>query len=104
MDAIADINGDGILDAMAARYYKAFRDYTGTVLGNGDGTFGPFLYMPPYPVLPPNVLVADMNGDGKPDLVFPWYGGIAVMLNTTAQVSDYPLLHCRPRLSPQGIR
>ena len=96
VDAIADINGDGIPDVVAAKYSGAFRDWSGIELGNGDGTFGPFIQLPI--LLPSNVLAADMNGDGKLDLVFPWSNGypvssgIAVMLNITPKaVPDFSL-------------
>jgi hypothetical protein len=82
--AIADLNGDGRPDAV----YEVAGDIiqTGLMLGNGDGTFGS----------PSNVfastgdgralvaeMVADMNGDGRADLVFVASGAVGVLLNTT---------------------
>jgi len=59
----ADLNGDGALDLVLP-----ISDGASVLLGNGDGTFRPYVI---YPV--PGVFgrgaVADVNGDGKPDLV-----------------------------------
>jgi len=62
-------------------------------LGNGDGTFGPAtipsvadnINQPTYGTGPGQIVVADMNGDGKPDLVTMGtssdnYGEVAVSL------------------------
>jgi hypothetical protein len=60
--AVADLNGDGIPDLMAAT--------TNTVnifLGNGDGTFrGPVYYKGGS--FPGSVVTGDFNGDGKLDI------------------------------------
>ena len=58
--AAADFNGDGKLDLLINDYY------TGTVilLGNGDATFSPLQATG----LPATIAVADLNGDGIPDL------------------------------------
>jgi hypothetical protein len=94
VNAIADFNGDGIPDVFVTEYYRAFVNANGVMLGNGDGTFGPLINVPTQGTLYPNlaplaVLVADMNGDGLPDIVFPWgstfLSGDGVLLNTTAK-------------------
>jgi hypothetical protein len=60
----ADLNNDGILDLVVA---AASGTNTNVFLGNGDGTFRP---MPSYPTYGPEwVAVADVGGDGRPDLV-----------------------------------
>jgi hypothetical protein len=69
--AVADVNGDHVLDLVTANIQAG----TVSVLpGNGDGTFGP---QRTFTVgsLPTAVAVADVNGDGKPDLVVANYSG-----------------------------
>jgi hypothetical protein len=73
---VADVNGDGKPDLIVDNWGR-FNFITGTfvtngnvsvLLGKGDGTFGPpqTFDRNTYPV---SVAVADVNGDGKPDLV-----------------------------------
>jgi hypothetical protein len=87
---LADFNGDGKLDVVAGAAGEGTHiTETGVLLGNGDGTFAPIIAVPTTGVLPPTVLVADMNADGRPDIVFPRstgvtaVNGVGVMLNTT---------------------
>jgi hypothetical protein len=90
INAIADFNGDGKPDLLVTQYYRAFPNQSGVMLGNGDGTFGPLVNVPTSGFLPSAVLVADMNGDGRPDIVFPWgttASGIGVLLNTTPKAA-----------------
>jgi uncharacterized protein (UPF0548 family) len=71
--AVADVNGDGEPDMVVANYCASSSSCTNgsvsVLLGNGDGTFqapvsygsgGEYSY---------SVAVADVNGDGKPDLL-----------------------------------
>ena len=62
--ALADLNGDGILDVVS--------NGGAVYAGNGDGTFQatPF-YTVPFPAntYPTSISVADVNGDGNPDLL-----------------------------------
>lgn len=60
--AVADFNGDGLLDVAGASAIAFFE------LGNGDGTFHDGAQ---YPAATPgaHLAVADMNRDGKPDLI-----------------------------------
>ena len=81
VSAIADINGDGKLDAIVSEVFSRLGLNLDIRLGNGDGTFGPDITVQTNGQ---GVLVADMNGDGQPDLVFPSFPGPAVLFNTTA--------------------
>ena len=85
-DAVADFNGDGVLDLLITQGFD-HPEYSAVLLGNGDGTFGSPIEINAY--LPAPVLVADMNGDGRPDIVFTWSfgtGGAGVLLNSTVPV------------------
>ncbi|MGD1072736.1 MAG: FG-GAP-like repeat-containing protein [Bryobacteraceae bacterium] len=65
--AVADFNGDGVPDLVTANY----NDHNLTVLlGDGAGGFTPAPHSP-FAVgsNPRSVAVADLNGDGNPDLV-----------------------------------
>jgi hypothetical protein len=66
--AVADINGDGVPDVIASSADQFLQVQIAVFLGNGDGTFQ-------APVLTPTgtsggmLLVTDLDGDGKPDLI-----------------------------------
>jgi hypothetical protein len=104
--AVADVNGDGKLDIVTADYPFNNRygvpDAVSVLLGNGDGTFQPQRIFEVGPQ-PASVAVADVNGDGKLDIITannpPHAGTVSVLLGNgdgtfqsqkTFPVDEYP--------------
>jgi len=69
--AIADVNGDGKPDIVVANTGGGNNGNgsVGVLLGNGDGTFRPAMTYDSGGQGPDSVAVADVNLDGKPDLL-----------------------------------
>jgi hypothetical protein len=71
--AVADVNGDGKPDLVVANQCVDSSCSTdgaaGVLLGNGDGTFQAAVTYDSGGLLSDSIAVADVNGDGKPDLV-----------------------------------
>jgi VCBS repeat protein len=67
--AVADVNGDGKPDLlMASCAANGIDGVVGVLLGNGDGTFQSAVTYGSGGSYPVSIAVADVNGDGKPDL------------------------------------
>ena len=70
--AVADVDGDGVLDSLAVSSCADFHCSTGMVgvlLGNGDGAFEPAVSYDSGGNGPGSVAAADLDGDAKPDIV-----------------------------------
>jgi hypothetical protein len=99
--AVGDVNGDGKPDLLVANECASGTEqggctnYTGTVgvlLGNGDGTFQTVVTYASGGYRGQSVAVADVNGDGKPDLMLAnrcadssctTNGTVGVLINTS---------------------
>ncbi len=67
--AVADVNGDGKPDLLVTNRNNGSVGSVGVLLGNGDGTFRGAVTDGSGGYQANSVAVADVNGDGKPDLL-----------------------------------
>ena len=71
--AAADVNGDGKPDLLVVNIFNSAGNRTqgivGVLMGNGDGTFQAPVSYNSGGVNASSIVVADVNGDGKPDLL-----------------------------------
>ncbi len=91
---LADLTGNGNLDIITG---SGVDNYLSVLAGNGDGTFqyaNSSTYFTTQPAGSDKIVVADFNGDGKPDLAFntstgPW---VSIMIGNgdrTFQIPTY---------------
>jgi hypothetical protein len=66
-----DFNLDGNLDLVVSG--------VNVILGDGAGNFGP---PTAFELSAKSITVDDLNGDGKPDIVVPWFDHITILLNS----------------------
>jgi hypothetical protein len=90
--AVGDVNGDGKLDVLVGRQCDGSKCPAGTIgvlLGNGDGTFGTSIDFASGGSVPDSLAVADLNGDGKPDLLATneQSNSVGVLFNTSISVT-----------------
>jgi len=77
--SVADVNHDGKLDIIGL---ASFAQGVFVFLGNGDGTFqSPINHSVGTIGQAEGLAVADLNADGRPDLVVSINSGVAVLLN-----------------------
>lgn len=91
--AVADVNGDGKPDLLVANHCASLMDCSsdnqpgsaGVLLGNGDGTFQAAQIYDSGSYYANSITVADVNGDGKPDLLVANCGGAVTPAAGTAR-------------------
>ena len=88
--AAADLNGDGNLDLVVTRGFVKYKGGGVYILfGHSDGTFGSAV---PLNDAGSGAIIADFNGDGKPDVAMGFNGAIAIYLGNGNGTFGAPLV------------
>jgi hypothetical protein len=101
--AVADLNGDGTPDLVVLNS-ESQSTSVGVLLGKGDGTFQPVVTYDAGGSFGSSVVVADVNGDGKADLIvasecpigscgLPYPGTIGVLLGNGDGTFQGPVIY-----------
>jgi hypothetical protein len=104
--AVADVNGDGKLDVLVTNSYAdtgcCLDGPLGVLQGNGDGTFQPVITYN-LGVRIQQIAVADVNRDGKRDLVARTDHGLMVLLGNGDGTFQAPVFNNTGGFGPGGI-
>jgi hypothetical protein len=95
--AVGDVNGDGHPDLVVANECDSAscnHGVAGVLLGNGDGTFQAAQTYSSGGSTPYAVVVADVNGDGKPDVLMAnaFSNTVGVLLNNAPFCTTAPVI------------
>jgi hypothetical protein len=108
--AVADVNGDGKLDVIVATGSNT-GGLVGVLLGNGDGTFQAEVTYGSGGISPLALAVADVNGDGHPDVVIAnqcvdstcTSSNVGVLLNSGTGTFETPTTYGSGGLFPDWV-
>ena len=103
--AVADMNGDGKPDVVVTNNQDNGNGSVGLLLGNGDGTFGSVVNYASGGFSPQSVAVADLNGDGKLDVLVSNLSSnnVGVLLGNGDGTFRAPLIYGTGGINPLSV-